>query len=202
MDSWSRMDETCLPDKNQYFSSLSGKHISDQEYCFAQQLWSTFKLKNLGQLHDLYLLSDVALLTDVFETFRDTTLSNYGLDPAHYVSAPGLSWDAALKQTKVRLELLTDIDMHNLIDKGMIGGVSCICAQYSKANHPQLRDKWKPEEKQNYIMMFDCTNQYGWAMMESLPVDGFKWVESSRSTNEWTDFIMRQSDEQEKGYIF
>lgn len=202
MDGWNRMNQTYLPSKEEYFSSLSGKHITDAEFNFAQKVWSTFKLQNLGQLHDLYMQSDVALLADIFESFRDNTLTNYGLDPAHYLSAPALSWDAALKHTKIRLELLTDIDMHNLVDGGMFGGLSVIGQQYSRANNPQMKDKWNPNDKQKYIMMFDCTNQYGWAMMQFLPIGGFKWIEWTKGTNEWYDFVMKQTDDQDKGYIF
>ena len=202
MDDWSKMEETRLPPKEKFYSSLSGKHITDEEYSFAQTIWSTFKLKNLGELHDLYMATDVALLADVFESFRNSTLENYGLDPAHFYTAPGLSWEAALKQTKIRLELITDIDMYMFIDQGMMGGVSMIGKQYSRANHPKLNEQWDPKKKQKYIFMVDCTNQYGWSMMQYLPVDGFKWVDHQLSTQEWVEFINNQNDEQEKGYFF
>ena len=104
--------------------------------------------------------TDVALLADVFESFRDTSLKHYGLDPAHFLSAPGLSWEAALKQTKIRLELLTDIDMLMFIDSGLMGGVALVSTQYAKANNPRLEENWDPNQKQKYIFVDDCTNQY------------------------------------------
>ena len=202
MDNWCRMSETSLPSKTDYFSSLTQKHISDEEYGFAQKLWTTFNLKNLGQLHDLYMETDVALLADVFESFRDTSLKHYGLDPAHFLSAPGLSWEAALKQTKIRLELLTDIDMLMFIGSGLMGGVALVSTQYAKANNPRLEENWDPNQKQKYIFVVDCTNQYIWSMMQYLPVDGFKWIDWTLSTKEWVEFLKKQEDAQEKGYFF
>ena len=95
------------------------KILSVDDYSHAQDVWSTFDVKNIGEYHDLYLKSDVLLLADVFENFRRASLLNYGLDPCHYVSTPGLSWDAMLKMTGINLELITDIDMQLFIEKGM-----------------------------------------------------------------------------------
>ena len=124
------------------------------------------------------------------------------MDPAHFLSAPGLSWEAALKQTKIRLELLTDIDMLMFIDSGLMGGVALVSTQYAKANNPRLEENWDPNQKQKYIFVVDCTNQYGWSMMQYLPVNGFKLIDWTFSTQEWVEFIKKQEDEQEKGYFF
>ena len=129
-------------------------------------------------------------------------MKHYGLDPAHFLSAPGLSWEAALKQTKIRLELLTDIDMLMFIDSGLMGGVALVSTQYAKANNPRLEENWDPNQKQKYIFVVDCTNQYGLSMMQYLPVDGFKWIDWTLSTQEWVEFLKKQEDEQEKGYFF
>ena len=88
-----------------------------------------------GDYHDLYLNTDVLLLADVFEKFIKTCLNYYGLDPFHYFSSPGLSWDAMLKMTGVELELISDIDMHLFTEKGMRGGISYIAKRHSKANN-------------------------------------------------------------------
>ena len=88
----------------------------------------------MGEYHDLYLGSDVLLLTDVFENFRKTCLQYYKLDPCHYFTSRGLSWDAMLKMTNINLELMTDIDMFQFIEKGMHGGVSYIAIRYGNAN--------------------------------------------------------------------
>ena len=94
-----------------FHSELNNEHITDEDYEHAQKVCDTFKIKNLGEYHDLYVQSDTALLADVFENFRDKCIEIDELDPAHFLSAPGLSWKAALKKTKVELELLTDNDV-------------------------------------------------------------------------------------------
>ena len=89
----------------------------------------------MGDYHDLYLKTDVLLLADVFEKFINTCLDYYGLDPCHYFSSPGLSWDAILKKIEIELELISDIDVHLFIEKGMRGGVSYIAKRFSKVNN-------------------------------------------------------------------
>ena len=124
MDSFEKFNQTELPTKDQFYSTLNNQHIMDDEYDHAKKVWKTFKLKNMGEYHDLYLGSDVLLLTNVFENFRKTCMQYYKLDPCHYFTSPGLSWDAMLKMTNIKLELMVDIDMFQFIEKGMCGGVS------------------------------------------------------------------------------
>ena len=92
-------------------------------------------MNRMGDYHDLYLKTDVWLLTDVFEKFINMCLEYYGLDTCHYFSSPGLSWDEMLKMTEIELELISVIDMHLPIEKGMRGGISYIAKRYSKANN-------------------------------------------------------------------
>ena len=91
MDSWERFSETSLPDKENFYSKLNDEHITNNEYAHAQKVWETFECKTLGDYHDLYVKTDVALLADVFENFRKLCLKQYGLDPAHCFTSPGLS---------------------------------------------------------------------------------------------------------------
>ena len=172
MDSFERFDETQLPEKEKFFSSLSGKGITDEEYEHAQKVWETFGCRTLGDYHDLYVTTDVVLLTDVFENFRKVCQGKYGLDPAHYYSAPGLSWDALLKKTGVELELLTDLDMHLFVERGMRGGISMVGKRYAKANNP-LVEGHNQAEPTTYITYLDANNLYGWAMSLPLPKSGF-----------------------------
>ena len=95
-------------------------------------------MKTLQDYHDLYNAADVLLLADVFENFRDICIKNYERDPGHYYTAPGLAWDAALKVTKVELELLSDIDMLLMVEKGIRGGVSMISNRYGKSNNKYM----------------------------------------------------------------
>ena len=118
MDHSDKMEYTSLPEKETFDSKLSLSSISDDDYTHAKNVWKTFHMITMGDYHELYLKTDVLLLADVFENFRKKCLEYYGLDPAHYYTAPGLSWDAALKMTKVNLELLDDIEMHLMVEKG------------------------------------------------------------------------------------
>ena len=122
MDSFEKFNQTELPNKNQFYSILNDQHITDDEYDHANKVWNTFMIKTMGEYHDLYLVSDVLLLTDVFENFRKTCMQYYKLDPCHYFTSLSLSWDAMLKMTNIKLELMTDVDMFQFIKKGMCGG--------------------------------------------------------------------------------
>ena len=174
MDSWGRFSETKLPDKENLYSKLNDEHITDEEYAHAQTVWETFECKTLGDYHDLYVKTDVALLADVFENFRNLCQEQYGLDPAHYYTSPGLSWDALLKKTGVELDLFTDLEMHLFVERGMRGGISMVSKRYAKANNPLVTD-YDPSKPNKYIMYLDANNLYGWAMSKPLPKRDFKW---------------------------
>ena len=124
MDDWNRFKETALPPKEAFHSKLNTSGVSDQDYEHARRVWSEFGIKDLGEYHDLYLKTDVILLANVFETFEEVCLDNYGLDPAHFYTAPGLVWKACLKKTKIRLELLLDPNMLLMFERGIRGGIT------------------------------------------------------------------------------
>lgn len=178
VDSWGKLKETCLPPKDAFYNRLSDSNISDDDYKFAMSVWQTFNIKTLGDYSDLYLQTDILLLADVFENFRDSCLHLYGLDPAHYYTAPGFSWDAMLKYTKVNIELLTDIEMLLFVEKGIRGGISQCSKRYAKANNKYLPD-YDVMKPSSYIMYLDVNNLYGHAMMNSLPLNGFKWCDTA-----------------------
>ena len=100
MTSWDKFRETQLPLKESFYSKLNMSRISNKDYEHAQKVWSVFGMKNLGEYHDLYLKTDVILLSNVFEAFRDTCLEYYKLDPAHFYTSPGLAWQACLKTSQ------------------------------------------------------------------------------------------------------
>ena len=178
MDSFSKFNDTELPQIEEFYSLLTDNNISEDAYRHAKDVWNTFNLKNMGEYHDLYLKTDILLLVDVFENFRKTCLTYYRLDPLHYVTSPGLAWDAMLKMTKINLELITDIDMQLFIEKGLRGGISYIAHRHAEANNKYMKN-YDPDELSSYIMYLDANNLYGWAMSQPLPYRNFKWVDAS-----------------------
>ena len=175
-DSFDRLSSTSLPPKESFHSILNDSGISEEDYQHAQNVWKTFNMKTMRDYHDLYLKSDVLLLSDVFENFRDVCLDNYRLDPMFYYTAPGLAWDACLKINKVELELLSDYEMLMMVEKGIRGGVSMISTRYGKANNPYMKD-YDPDQPTKFISYLDANNLYGWAMCKPLPTKGFRWME-------------------------
>ena len=197
MDSFEKFNDSKLPSKEEFYSQLSDEHISDEHYAHAQKVWETFKMKNMGYYHDLHLHSDILLLADVFENFRKTCLEYYKLDPCQYFTSPGLSWDAMLKMTGIKLELMTDIDMFQFIEKGLRGGTSYIANRYGKANNPYMKE-YDEKEPSSYIMYLDANNLYGCAVSQCLPTGGFKWL--SEKQIEELD-IRKYEKESKKGII-
>ena len=114
--------------------------------------------------HDLYLLCDVYLLADVFEKFRRDSQTLYGLEPLHYYSLPGLSWDAMLKHSEVELELITDPDMYLMVEKGIRGGISIISRRYAAANDPRMGEAYDPTKPTTTLMYLDANSRYLTAM--------------------------------------
>ena len=138
MDNWEKFNETSLPIKEDFYSHLNMEDIDDIDYRHGNNVFKSFKLINLGDCHDLYVQSDTLLLADVFENFRDMCLRVYELDPAHFVSVPGLAWQACLKKTNIELELLTDYDMLLMVEKGIRGGICHSIYRYAKANNKYM----------------------------------------------------------------
>ena len=175
MDSFSKFNDTELPDIEEFYDLLKDTNISENDYKHANNVWNTFNLQNMGEYHDLYLKADILLLVDAFENFRKTCLTYYKLDPLHYITSPGLAWDAMLKMTGINLELITDIDMQLFIEKGIRGGISTITHRHAEANNKYMKN-YDPDKPSSYIMYLDANNLYGWAMSQPLPYGKFKWV--------------------------
>ena len=164
----------------------------------AQKVWNVFEIRNLGEYHDLYVQTDASLLADVFENFRDMCLEKYQLDPSHFLSAPGLAWQACLKKTKVNLELLTDVDMLLMIETGTRSGICQSTQRYVKANNKYMKNYDKKPES-SYLTYLDENNLYGGAMSKKLPVNGFKWENDLSRLNE--DFIKNYNENSDIGYF-
>ncbi|XP_072400352.1 uncharacterized protein [Diabrotica undecimpunctata] len=155
LDNFSKLGEVSLPTQEEFFDILKGEGISDEKYLRAKRVWEVFNCNTLGEYSDVYLKSDILLLADVFENFRHNCLFNYKLDPAQYLTAASLSWDAMLRKTNVQLELLTDIDMLHFFKKGIRGGIS----------------------------QCSTTNLYGYAMSQFLPHGDFRWLDDVEITH-------------------
>ena len=198
MDNWKRFNETSLPSKKDFYSNLNMENIEDIDYRHGNNIFNKCKLKNLGEYHGLYLQSDTLLLADVFENFRNTCLKVYELDPAHFLSLPGLAWQACLKKTSIELELLTDYDMLLMVEEGIKGGICHSIHRHAKANNKYMKN-YDESKESSYIQYLDANNLYGWAMSQKLPVNDFKWIEDTSTINE--EFIKNCDENNDKGYI-
>lgn len=175
LDSWNKLSEETLPPKEEFFSKLNQEPISDVDYDHAKTVWQRFGIKNLGEYSDLYLISDTLLLADVFETFRNTTMETHKVDPAHYFSAPGLTWDAMLLYTGIELELLQDYDQLLMVESGIRGGLCQVSHRYAEANNAYMT-QYNPDKPSQFITYDDAINLYGWAMTFPLPYGDFQWI--------------------------
>ena len=140
MDSWERFDETSLPDKESFYSSLNMEDITNVDHRHTKRVFEKFDNKNLGDYHDLYIQSDTLLLADVFENFRNKCVEIYELDPANFLSAPGLAWEAYLKKAEVKLELLTNNYILLMVEKGIRGGICHAIHRYAKAKEKYMKN--------------------------------------------------------------
>jgi hypothetical protein len=197
----SKFDETNLPQKKHFYSKLNNEDITDADYKHAKSVWNFFNCSTLQDYHDVYLKSDVLLLADVFESFRSMAISTYRLDPAHYYTLPGFSWDACLLKTRVKLDLFTDPEMHLFLENAIRGGISTITHRYAKANNPLL-DDYDPALSTSYLMYLDCNNLYGDAMTKPLPTGDFHFLPEAEVDLFDVDNMDNIMDEDlEKGYI-
>ena len=195
VNSWDRFNETQLPPIDVFHSNLNMSSISEEDYQHAQRVWKEFGIHNLGDYHDLYLRTDVVLLANVYEAFRDTCLKHCKPDPAHFYTSPGLAWKACLKRTGIKLELLTNPDMLLVFEWGIRGGITQAVRKYASANNTYMGDKFEPKSESIYLQYLDANNLYDWEMSQPLPTGGFKWVDVN--PNEISELATRT----DKGYL-
>ena len=200
MDSWEKLNETELPDKESFYSELNKEGITDEDYAHALKVWNTFNIKNLGEYHDLYVQSDTLFLADVFENFRHSCINTYELDPAHFVSLPGLAWHACLKKTGIELGLLTDNDMLLMEEKRIRRGMCNAIHKYAKANNKYMKDIDK-NKISSFLEYLDANNLYGWAMSQKLPVGDFKWIKKGDLSKTDAKFIKSYHVDSDVGFV-
>ena len=189
MDGFEKFEKR-LPKQTSFFSRLNQEKVSDEDFAHAQRVWKEFGCKNMGDFHDLYLLSDVLLLADVLESFRKLCEKHYELDPAHFFTTPGLAWDAMLKMTEIELELLGDVDQLLMIEKGIRGGNSNVFKRFAKANKKFMKN-FNPAKKSKFLVYLDANNLYGWAMSQPLPVGDFAWMRREELQN-WEKLVLEE----------
>lgn len=197
MDSWDRFKETELPPLKHFVSMLKyetrdlsqlsdkqrGELVADE--LRAKLIWKKFRCQDMGDWHDLYLNQDVVLLIDIFERFRDIFLEKFNLDPAHYMTLPGIGWDAMLKYLGETLQLFDNSDghkdMYEFNEKGKIGGISSAGGlRYARANHKYLSD-FDPSKPKSWLLYLDANALYSWAMCQELPYKDFRWIDNPES---------------------
>ena len=198
MDSWEKFKLPVPLEKENYYSELNDSNIDDGDIGHKKNVCNTFKISKLGKDHNLYVSSDTALLSDVFENFRDKCLAIGKLDPVYYLSAPAFSWHSGLKMTGQTLELLTDKNMLLLFEKGIRGGICNAICKYAKANKKYMKN-YDSSKKSTYLMYVDANNLYGYAMCNKLPTGNFKWVEDLSIFTK--DFIKNYSEDNNTGYL-
>ena len=207
MSSWDCFKETQLPPIEAFYSNLNMTNVSEDDYQHMQKVWKEFGIINLGDYHDLHLQTDVILLVNVFEAFRNTCLEHYKLDPVHFYTSPGLAWKACLRKTRVRLQLLTDPDMLLMFEHGIRGGIMQAVHHYASVNNKYMSpvgsgsrsdpmgDQYVPSQESSYLQYLDANNLYGWAMSQPLPTGRFRWADVK--ANE----IGKLAKHEEKGYL-
>ena len=192
---WKKFNKISLPEKD-FYSHLNMEDITGANYAHAKRVCKDFEIKNLGGYCDLYVQSNTLLLADVFENFRNICVKIYELDPTKFISAPGLAWQAALKKNKVKLRLLTDIDMLLMVEKDIRGGICHSIYRYPKANN-KCKKHYDKNKESSYLQYWDINNLYGWAMSKKLPVNNFEWIKDTSQFNK--DFIKSYNEESDEG---
>ena len=196
INSWDRFEEIQLPPIDAFHNNLNMSSISEEDYQRTQKVWEEFGIRNLGDYHDLYLRTDVVLLENVYQAFRDicTCLKHYSLDPAHFYTSPGLAWKACLKHTGIRSEFQADPKMLLMFERGIRDGITQADHRYASTNNKYLGDKFDPKSESSYLQYLDANNLFGWAMSQPLPTGRFKWVDVN--PNEISELAVRN----DKGY--
>ena len=197
MDSIDKFKEKELPVTDRFCSSLSNSNISKDDYNHAKKVWDLFKIKSLGEYHDLYVQADNAQLSDVFENFRYLCLKDFDLGPTYFVSTPSLAFEAMLKMTKVKIELMADIDMILMSEKAIRGGITQVVRKHGISNNKYL-PTYDKAKKSVFLQYLDANNLYGYAMNQKLPLVGYKWADVSIFTD---DFVKNYDVNGYKEYL-
>ena len=178
-----KFNEPALPAREAFFSTLRGKDCPVDNFDYTQRVWTAFGCNTFEDYLKLYLASDVCQLADVFENFRSNCFYNYNLDPAYFVSAPQLAWNAMFKMQDLELELISDPEMYRMIQPNIRGGICHASGRYARTNNKYMGALYRPDEPESFIMYNNATNLYGWAMSQTLPYSEFEWLSDAQLHN-------------------
>ena len=193
VDSFTKFSETKLPDI--WINTLTNERISESDYQHAKDVWHALQIHNLGEYHDIYLRVDVTTLADVFENFRKLCFHHFNLDPAHFLTAPHFAWNAMLKTTKVKLDILAEKDHLDIVRRGIRGGMCGVYhSRYFQANNPRC-ENYEDTKPTTWLILLDANNLYGGVMCENLPSGNFSDVKIS------IEDVLATSDSSPHGYF-
>lgn len=193
-------EETEFPSRDSFYNSLTEETISLEDYCYGRMIYKKF-CKTLGEYHDLYNAVDTLLLADVMEHFRRLTIKFYSLDPGHYFTLSSFTWDAALKMTGAQLENLTSVQMYQMFEGNLRGGVSMITQRYAKSNNKYILKTYKPDKPSTFILSLDCNNLYGKSLRSFLPISDFKFMKRKEIKKITANTILNWDDEAPTGFV-
>jgi len=196
-DSLDRLRETELPEKSKFYNDLTESEIDDRQYQHAWAVWRHFDMKSFKDYHDHYMKSDVLLLSDCFQNFRQTMISTHGLDCLYFPSLPSMALQVALKMTEVELDLITEADQYLLLESNIRGGLSYVAERYAKANDPSLPD-FDPERPISSLLYVDANSLYASSQICELPVGNFRFLTSDEIEN---FDVMSIRDDSPTGYV-
>ena len=201
LDCPEKLSESTLPPQKAFYDTIEETDISESDYHVAINVWEAMEMLTLKDYIETYLLSNVLLLTDVLCIFRKCMTDNFRLDPFHYFSLSGYAFDCALRESEAKLELLTEIDMHEMVEANIRGGLSTTGSpRYARANNPDMpKEMYEPDKPNKWIEMFDFNGQYCGIMQKfRLPSYGFRWM-TERDIE--TFDIMSVGPDSDVGYI-
>ena len=197
LDSFVKFDDDELPLREEFFSTLRSEECSAEDYDYAQSVWTAFGSATLETNLKLYLASDVCQLANVFQNFRSICHQNYQLDLAYFVSLPQLAWNSMFKMQDLKLELISDPEMYQIIQPNIRGGIYHASGRYARSNNIYMGALYRPDEHESFIMYIDATNLYGWAMSQKLPFSDFEWLadaqlreaEAALTSDDWLQTV-------------
>ena len=196
IDDKDKLNYDGLPPKEKFYSKLTQSNINDNDYERCKNVYNKLNCKSFLDYHLTYLKCDVLLLADVFENFRKTCLNNYELDPANYITAPGLAWDGMLLKTGVKLELIHDTKILDIMERMKRGGLCFVGNKRHVVANNKYINNYDETKESNYLIYLDANNLYGWAMSQYLPYDGIE------INNDITiDEVLETPDDNKWGYI-